>query len=413
LIYGILKRMKILIIRTFPDILDIQSYNVQEIGLAKALIRKGHICDIALYGGKEADHEQRVVFDKSDEGEAKSFTIYWLKGMNFFKNGFLYSVKKLIPNYDVIQVAEYDQIGSWGLYTKQLVPTVMYHGLYASTYTRGYNFKCAVFDKLFLWRRPVSKVVALSKSELAADFLRDKGFENIKAVGVGIDDERFRVLLDKKHREKCHIDGNVDIISHNSEPKSDNNPFKLLYIGKIEDRRNSLWLIDLLEELVYNRGLKINMTIIGRGETDYQKAFEEKSSKLIQDKILTYIPKATQEEMPDIYSSRDMFVFPSNYEIFGMVLLEAMYFGLPVISSFNGGSSTLIKDGVNGLIQRDFDIQKWADRIEEFWSDRKNEIYSNMGIEANNTIKNGFLWDKLADKFLESYSEAIEKFNSK
>ena len=41
--------MKILIVRTFPDILNLNSYNVQEVGLAKALTLKGHQCDIVLY----------------------------------------------------------------------------------------------------------------------------------------------------------------------------------------------------------------------------------------------------------------------------------------------------------------------------------------------------------------------------
>ena len=47
--------MKILIVRTFPDILNLNSYNVQEVGLAKALTLKGHQCDIVLYNGKHAD----------------------------------------------------------------------------------------------------------------------------------------------------------------------------------------------------------------------------------------------------------------------------------------------------------------------------------------------------------------------
>ena len=54
--------MKILIVRTFPDVLKIDSYNVQEIGLARALTMRGHQCDIVLYNGENEDRTQRYTF---------------------------------------------------------------------------------------------------------------------------------------------------------------------------------------------------------------------------------------------------------------------------------------------------------------------------------------------------------------
>ena len=69
--------MKILIIRTFPNKLNLNSYNVQEIGLAKALTVKGHCCDVILYGGREKDRKEIYSFWK-DEKEY-SFIIFWLK----------------------------------------------------------------------------------------------------------------------------------------------------------------------------------------------------------------------------------------------------------------------------------------------------------------------------------------------
>ena len=54
--------MNILIVRMYADILNTKSYNCQEIGLAKALIRKGHNCDIVLYTDK-ITHEEDIFFD--------------------------------------------------------------------------------------------------------------------------------------------------------------------------------------------------------------------------------------------------------------------------------------------------------------------------------------------------------------
>ena len=56
--------MKILIVRLFPDELNINNYNVQEIGLAKALVKKGHVCDIVLYTNKKENYIQEIEIDK-------------------------------------------------------------------------------------------------------------------------------------------------------------------------------------------------------------------------------------------------------------------------------------------------------------------------------------------------------------
>ena len=162
--------MKILIVRTFPDIMNTEGYNVQEIGLARALIVVGNVCDIILYNGKNKDRVQECTFEEN--GKIYYYRIYWLRGYNLLKNGFMPSAEKIIRQYDVIQVDEYD-------------------GLYYSEYTRGYNLKCRVFDQMFLrWHRH-DKVIALTKSEKATEFLRGKGFKHVHTAGVGLDIKQF------------------------------------------------------------------------------------------------------------------------------------------------------------------------------------------------------------------------------
>lgn len=73
--------MKILIVRLYPYEININNYNVQEIGLAKALIRKGHQCDIAFYT-KNNERQEKIELENG-----KYITLFWIKGINFFKNG--------------------------------------------------------------------------------------------------------------------------------------------------------------------------------------------------------------------------------------------------------------------------------------------------------------------------------------
>ena len=378
--------MKVLIVRTFPDVLNLNTYNVQEIGLAKALTCKGVTCGVVLYAGKSRDREERYEVER--EGKSHSFRIYWLRGWGLFKNGFMPSVYRIMKEYDVLQVHEYDQIFSWMLYSRLKLPTVIYHGPYFHEYARGYNLKCRIFDALFLRCRRYEHVVALTKSEPAADFLREKGFKNVRAVGVGVDREQF--LPKRGEIISCRL-------------KADASRFRLLYVGKIEERRNVYFLVELFESLRKKKE-NIQLVLVGSGEKEYLNAFLEKIRPWTDSGDILYYEKASQKELALIYQRSDMFVFASNYEIFGMVLLESMFFGLPVISSMNGGASVLIRNGINGYIMEHFNVQEWEEKILALAGNKEQCV--RMGKNAHETIEKHFLWESLADQFLDAYEEA-------
>lgn len=377
--------MKILIVRTFPDILNLNSYNVQEVGLAQALTLKGHQCDIVLYNGKHANRRDPYLFEH--DGKKYRFTIYWLKGFGFFKNGFMPSVKKIISDYDVIQVHEYDQIMSWELYTRPKKPTVIYHGPYYGEYAKGYNLKCRIFDELFLKRRDFKNIVAVTKSKLATDFLAEKGFRHVITAGVGINADNFG---------DCNLDR-----TQNGNSKN------LLYVGKIEERRNIYFLIEVFRKL-HKEDPAFKLMLIGSGDKEYKERFLKSIEPELAQENIIYKEKATQKELAEYYKLADLFIFTSNYEIFGMVLLEAMYFGIPVISSVNGGSTTLINNGYNGYILEQFDEKKWVECILSVMKDKEER--KSLSMHAKETIWLHYTWDALADKFLDAYELAIKEF---
>lgn len=383
--------MKILIIRTFPDKLNLKNYNVQEVGLAKALTVKGHVCDIVLYNGKEGDTEQEYCF--SYNGQEYKFRIYWLHGYKFLKNGFIPSVKKIIPQYDVIQVHEYEQLMSWNLYTKQIRPTIVYHGPYYDSFAKGYNLKCKLFDLMFLPRRKYETVVTLSKSNLATEFLYSKGFENVTTVGVGIDLSNF---------------GENPYEKIKTEVKSDER--SLLYVGKLEERRNVYFIVDVFRK-INEYDPQIKLVIIGNGQKEYKEKFLGYIEEELKKGSIVYRESATQIELVEYYNAASFFLLASNYEIFGMVLLEAMYFGVPVISSLNGGSSTLIRNGHNGFIMDKFDDNAWANCIYDAMQNDK--LLEEMKLNARKTVEQNYTWNILADKFVEAYQQAVDCFERK
>ena len=289
----------------------------------------------------------------------------------------------IIKNYDIIQTAEYDQLANIKLRKKLKDKLIIYHGPYASKYTKKYNIKCILSDFLIFFNKEYKNTVCLTKSNLATQFLKNKGFTNVKTIGVGLDTDRF-------------IKNGA-----NKESKPEYQGKNLLYIGKIEDRRNPLLLLEILNKIEDN----IKLIVIGNGNRKYLKKFEENIKKYNLEKRIIYKSKMEQRELRKIYENNNVFLFPSKYEIFGMVLLEAMYFNNIVISSVNGGSTTLIKDKINGYIIDGFDVDKLVLKINEIISDKNNK---DVMVKASNTIKQEYTWDKLVNKFIKGYKESID-----
>ena len=377
--------MKILIIRTYPSIMNIKNYNSQEIGLARAYIRAGHDCDIVYYAGNTKSYDEKI---SADNG--KEITVHWLRSFSVFNNGFFFGLGKLIKQYDLLQVSEYDQITSWWLYTFGKKPIYVYHGPYDSDISKKHVIKCKIIDALLLHKKNTAKTTVFTKSELATASIKKRNFGKVITVGVGLDTERFSEINESAS----------DFYSQLKNLKENQSLNYLLYIGVLEERRNIKFLFDTFAE-VCEKNSQTRLVMIGKGKSDYVKScFDYADTLNITDKII-HIDALPQNELKRIYEICDVFVFPTKFEIFGMVLLEAMAFGMSVVSSHNGGSSTLIIDNKYGTIEGDFDKTKWANAICTYLDNP--DLRSDVRKEASERILNEFTWDKIAEKILNEY----------
>lgn len=374
--------MKILIIRTFPGYMNVRknTYNIQEIGLAKALIRKGHICDIVFW----TDKSPETVSYKFD-GD-KELKIFYLNGKNILNNAIYKGLDELIAQYDIIQPAEHNQIYSAILAKKYPQKTIVYHGPYYCDFNKRYNLLCRATD---LFTLPIYKkhnTPFIAKSRLAKEFLISKGIKEnrISVCGVGIDADAFL------KSDFSEIPPEISRIS------SIECGIKLLYIGKIEPRRNCLFLIDVLNKL-REKGINAVLVAVGNGKEDYCQSFENHIAELELEDYVYRIKAAEQKYLSYIYQNTDVFLLPTIYEIFGMVLLEAMYFGKPVITTQNGGSDMLIQNGKTGITEPEFNAEKWAEDI--ILATKNKEL----GKNAAEHIKSNCTWELLADKFIKAY----------
>lgn len=125
------------------------------------------------------------------------------------------------------------------------------------------------------------------------------------------------------------------------------------------------------------------------------------------DKSVVYIENLSQEEVQNLYKNCDLFLMPSQYEIFGMVMLETMFFGLPIITTLNGGSSVLIENEKNGFIAELNDLTKWNDYICNVLNDEN--YHKVISQNAKKTISEEFVWNKLVNKYLMVYNDVYDK----
>jgi glycosyltransferase involved in cell wall biosynthesis len=110
-----------------------------------------------------------------------------------------------------------------------------------------------------------------------------------------------------------------------------------------------------------------------------------------------------RSDLPTIYPAADAFVFPTLYETFALVCLEAMASGLPVLASPVGGIEDYLRDGENGLhIQRD--ATEIAAKLDRLLNDR--ELHAGLR-KAGIATAQDYAWEKIAQQYLNLFDELI------
>lgn len=386
--------MKVLIVRPSANKMNLKTYNLQEVGLAKALVRRGHSCDVMYYGGNEKDHFETIRFDD----DKHQIRILWIRGFSFLREGYYPTLKKYVKDYDIIQVGGYVGITSAWLNRKCREKTVNYQGPYYCKYNKKDNIRAAVFDRTLLkWQKP-SKMIVGTKSRLATDYLQKKGITNVRTLGVGLDLDNLRAAASGEKNEF------IEKLIRDRKGRY------LLYMGRLEERRNILFLLRVFAE-VCEKNQDVKFVIVGKGDQAYVDKCKKEADLLgISDRII-YKDSLEQKYVNQLYRVCDLFLLPTRYEIFGMVLLEAMYFGVPVVTTFNGGSSTVIEDGKTGIVIDQLDTGLWSRRILELLAD--SELRQEIIVRANRLIEEKYTWDALAEKFLSVYQSRLDMKNEK
>ena len=178
------------------------------------------------------------------------------------------------------------------------------------------------------------------------------------------------------------------------------NESMILYVGRFEPLKG---LDRLLEAVTHLRDYRIRLVIIGGDDpetTETQNLMQLSQKWGIQDTV-TFEGRIAQENLPPYYSAADVLVVPSHYESFGLVGLESLACGTPVVSTKVGVLDRLLQDGMNGSIVSNGCPKALATSIETFINGTSLRASSAKAIRTS--IEN-YSWSSVATAIIDEYN---------
>ncbi len=248
--------------------------------------------------------------------------------------------------------------------------------------------------------KEADRVVAATPAELAQlQWLYQADVSKIQIIPPGVDLSRFYPIPMDEAKEYIGI------------PPCNR---MLLFVGRIEPLKGLDVLLKAIAIMRENGQWDQNpfcLAVIGGnedGDLSFQGSEQERLSAMRKEFGLTdlvaFLGKKSQDTLPYYYSAAEMVVVPSHYESFGMVALEAMACGTPVVASNVGGLAYLVQDGLTGFTVPVDDPQVLAARISKLLSDA--ELRAKMGKQAAEFAK-GFGWNIIAKKIIALYCSVL------
>ena len=371
--------MKLALVRTASNQLRFGSYNIQEIGLAKSVLKYGVSTDIyARFSNLDEEH----VVEKNNGAKV---IIKPLKGKRIFKEIMFYpNLKHQLckGGYDIVQLLDESQMMLPFLFKalkKHGIKTILWQGMYRDFSGRVAKIMQETYDLLFINTINKYSDLKIAKTKDAAEYLKNKNYDKAQVLPVGLN----------------HVESEMDaeLISEIENFKK-THPKLLFYIGAIERRRDIPFLLLVLSEL---RKEGYGLVLVGRGQES------DLVDQMIKDQglstnVLRY-KNIANNKIANILPHMQCLVLPTQYEIYGMVILEALANGVPVVSTPEAGPRAILKNEELGTCVP-FDKVQWVNAIKFYDETYISEESKN---ERKQYVEKIYNWDGIGKAYYHDY----------
>ena len=186
--------------------------------------------------------------------------------------------------------------------------------------------------------------------------------------------------------------------------------------GRLDPRKGYDLLLKAIPEAVRaldEQGVRARFLLPGGGdslddnEARVRREMEDLIGELgLEDRVILF-PHLAFDELLAYYTAADLFVLPSPYEPFGLVAVEAMACGTPVLATRHGGPPEIVTPGQDGDLVDPGDTEGFGRALADLLAD--GEGLQRMGEQARERARAVFDWRSVAGAIREVYAEAVER----
>jgi D-inositol-3-phosphate glycosyltransferase len=284
----------------------------------------------------------------------------------------------------------------WGVPMVQMFHTLgqLKNSVAKSAADKEIDARIEIESKVIGWADRVIAATPLERSQMVWCYGAD--LEKVTVIPAGVDTSLFYPRDRAQVREQL---GLPDI----------DTPI-LLFVGRIERLKGIDTLLEsvaVVSRTCSGRNLKV-LIVGGGGQTEAENAELRRVVQLHRDLNLEeqveFVGSKPQEMLPLYYAAADITVMPSHYESFGLVAVESMASGTPVIASNVGGLSFTVKDGETGYLVPEENHFALAEQVHTLL--KNPELRLRMGEEAAIHAQQ-YSWSNIADQIIAVYNEEI------
>lgn len=240
------------------------------------------------------------------------------------------------------------------------------------------------------------RVIAATPAEKAQlQWLMRADVSHVDVIPPGVDLGRFYPVSKAAARQALDI------------PPED---MMVLFVGRPDPLKGGDTLLRAMQLLKEHGSLPANLclSIVG-GDPHCDPTTELKRLIALRDElglnnVVTFLGKREQDILPYYYNAAEVVVMPSHYESFGMVALEAMACGTPVVASEVGGLAFLVRDGETGFTVPDRDPEALYERLHQLLSD--HELRQQLGQQAAEYAQQ-YNWTNITDRLVAVYESLL------